>query len=250
MKTRQVIGISMFSSLLTIVMVFAFLAFTNGTFAQAPEPPEEGETDTGGAPAESIPDTNVYDPDKDPGEWFGAEAVADPDIILLHPEQVSAPEDTITASPAYLHISGSAFTPLFSDTGATYDTGGCLHTTGTVGHSVLNYGIVLPYAATITSLRVYYNDTNGSVNGTLRLRRMDDGNGYTEITSVSSSGNSGVGYASVTGLTHTIDYVNYSYVVQWYPGVASSTMQLCGFRIGYTTPTTFGLALPLVEKNP
>jgi hypothetical protein len=56
---------------------------------------------------------------------------------------------------------------------------------------------------------------------------------------VTTSGSSGLGYSTVSGLSIPLDYVNYNYVMYWMPGVSGSTMQLCGFRVGYLTPAVF-----------
>ena len=37
--------------------------------------------------------------------------------------------------------------------------------------------------------------------------------------------------------------------MQYYQPIAGTTMQLCGFRIAYTKPGIFGVALPAVLKN-
>jgi hypothetical protein len=49
--------------------------------------------------------------------------------------------------------------------------------------------------------------------------------------------------------THTVDYTNYSYVVNWRPNDTGSDMQLCGFRIYYYPPTAGVAFLPTVFKN-
>ena len=40
-------------------------------------------------------------------------------------------------------------------------------------------------------------------------------------------------------LSHQVDYIDFSYVLQWYATVAGSSMQLCGVRIAYTPPALF-----------
>lgn len=78
--------------------------------------------------------------------------------------------------------------------------------------------------------------------------QQNDGSSWTELAMIDSSGSSGLNYSSVTGLNNSVDYVNYSYVLQYNAHVVSDTMRLCGGRITYTTPGLFGVALPAVQK--
>jgi hypothetical protein len=65
------------------------------------------------------------------------------------------------------------------------------------------------------------------------LAEYDDGATYSYLATVTTSGSSGLGSATVSGLNIPLDYVNFSYVMYWMPGVSGSTLQLCGFRVGY-----------------
>jgi hypothetical protein len=149
----------------------------------------------------------------------------------------------------YMHVAGSTFVPLYKGTDPTYAAGGCTYSaSANVGDAYFNFPLMLPPGSRINSLRFYYNDT-AATDGTLRIRRMDDGNPYSEVTTVSSTGSGGIGYSSVTGLNYEVDYSNYSYVLQYFATVTGSTMQLCGARVGYTPPGIFGVALPSVKRN-
>ena len=49
---------------------------------------------------------------------------------------------------------------------------------------------------------------------------------------------------------HTLDYINYSYVLQWQGNVVGDTMQLCAVRIGYTPPLGQIGLLPTMLRQP
>ena len=220
MRTRQIVGISVLSSVLTLLAVFVLLQAGGTVLAQRPVP----------TPA------TIVAPPQDPDGQAGRPH---------SPAQPEAPQ----AGVVYQHIAGSTFVPLYWDAKPVYDYGGCTYgdATATPSRVIYNLPVILPPGSTINYLRYYYKDTSAS-DSTVRLREMDDGQSLVDIATVSSAGNSGYGNGTVH-FTHTVDYVNYSYVIQWYANVAGSTMELCGVRIGYTPPSIFGVALPAVIKN-
>ena len=134
----------------------------------------------------------------------------------------------------YRHVAGSAFVPLYSDSGTTYGSKGCTYMTSAT-HLFMNYSLDLPAGSTITYLRLYFNDT-AATDGTLHLARYDDGASYEYLATVETSGSAGLGSSTVSGLNIQLDYVNYNYVLYWMPGVSGNTMQLCGFRVNYFKP--------------
>jgi hypothetical protein len=223
LNTKLVIKTSLLTSIITIVVVLVIFSLTSATLAQTPQPGQgtdvepnsgAGDIDLGGLPG------------------------------LLENDQ-----DLMQATTHYLHLSGSTFTQMYSDTGITYYSGGCVyHSSGSVSHTFLNTALILPPDATITSLRFYYYD-NSTTESTLRLRQMNDGNDdWSDVASVNSAGTAGLSYRYVSGLDYKLDYTNYSYVLQYQGNVIGSTMRLCGARIGYTTPNTYGIALPAIIK--
>jgi len=161
----------------------------------------------------------------------------DPNLTLgedTEPLPMEAPE---SAATQYLHVAGSAFVPLYADSGVTYGTKGCTYMTSAT-HLFMNYSLDLPTNSTVTYVRLYFNDT-AATDGTLHLAEYDDGATYTYLATVTTSGSSGLGFATVSGLNIPLDYLNSYYVMYWMPGVSGSTMQLCGFRVGYLTPIVF-----------
>jgi hypothetical protein len=111
-----------------------------------------------------------------------------------------------------------------------------------------NASVELPYQSVATQLRLYYKDTSTTNNGILRLARYDDGNAYTYVVTATTTGSAGWGTVTVN-FNHFVDYVNYSYTILWAPIVASSSMQLCGYRLAYVPPVGLVGLLPSILYN-
>lgn len=166
-----------------------------------------------------------------------ATANDDPNRTLA-PDVEPIPERApLAAGAQYRHVAGSAFVPLYADSGVTYGSKGCTYMTAAT-HLFLNYSLDLRHNSIVTAVRLYFNDT-APTDGTLHLAQYDDGASYTYLASVSTSGSSGLGSATVTGLDLQLDNLNYNYVLYWMPGVGDSTMQLCGFKVSYFEPSIF-----------
>ena len=142
-------------------------------------------------------------------------------------------------------IAGSALRPRKAVVNFTINTsGGCIYAIDNA-FDVFNTPLWLPQGATIDTVRMYYYDTSGS-NSTAWLTVYDLYGVIVEEWSVSSSGNSGNGFNDTSLISHTVDYNLYSYLLNWRPVVAGSTMQLCGFRIFYEPPPFSVQFLPYI----
>jgi hypothetical protein len=137
-------------------------------------------------------------------------------------------------------ITGSALKPRESNVSSTVDiNGGCTYVTAGNASTVWNTPIHLPNGSVIDTLRMYYYDT--SVSNTIGWFTIYDLYGNIDNEwSVSSSTSGGNSFNDSVQINHTIDYSVYSYLINWRPVIAGSTMQLCGFRI-FHTPPTYGL---------
>lgn len=225
MKTRQVIGISVLSSLVTLLAVFVGLSGSRAVVAHKPDP------------------TPIS---------FQQVTPLDPNALTVKSEALTMDEATeqpnaVALTTDHLHVAGSAFVPLYGDAGVVYGSRGCTYMTNDT-HAFMNYSLDLPNGSIITMIRLYFKDT-ADTDGTLHLARYDDGATYDYLATVTTSGSSGLGYNTVTGLNIELDNVNYNYVMYWIPGVAGSTMQLCGFRVIYERPFLGATFLPAVLKN-
>lgn len=150
---------------------------------------------------------------------------------------------------AFLRIAGSALKPRESNVEwSGSGGGGCMYANNGNEYAVFNTPIMLEQGATIKYLRMYFNDTNASLSSTAWFTVYDLYGAIVVEHAVSSSGSSGNGYATTSEFTQTVDYDNYSYVINWRPNDLGSDMQVCGFRIYYHTPSgpTY---MPLITKE-
>ncbi len=225
MKTRQVIGLSVLSSLLTVLAVL--IVFSSGAAAIAQKP---ASTPT---PVKPIAPLN-------------------PDALTTNPgeaAQRAVPElpNATTAATDYQHVAGSAFTPLWNSAQIYYASNGCVYVTGT--YKYLSSPLILPYRSTATQLRLYYEDTSASEDGIFNLVQYDDGLSSTYLYTLTTVGSGGVANYVTIDVSLTPDYLNYSYMLLWRPLVGGNTMQLCGYRVAYTRPLLVAAALPLIQKS-
>jgi hypothetical protein len=222
MKTKLVIGTSFLTTVITIVAILAVFSLTSASQAQTPQ----SSQGTG----------QVVNPDPDG------------DIQSELPASIEDEPDAAQAATVYLHLSGSSFIQMYSDVDYTYSSGGCVyHSAGSASHTFMNLGLILPSGSRIKSMRFYFNDTS-TLNSTLRLRQMDDGDNWSDVATLTSTGTAGLGYVSISNLDYLIDYTNYSYVIQYQGNVIGATMKFCGVRIGYSPPSIFGVAMPFITK--
>jgi hypothetical protein len=147
---------------------------------------------------------------------------------------------------SYLFVAGSALHPVDSDTTWHYDYYGCVSASTEAGN-LFNVHLGLPEGSRIDYLRIFYYDTSGS-NSRAWITTYDGEGGYSDLTYVNSSGNSGYGTALSDYVGHVVDNSDNSYVLNWRANVAGSTMRLCGLRVAYRLPAE-EVYLPMITKN-
>lgn len=147
------------------------------------------------------------------------------------------PDDAPEATVDYLHVPGSGFVPMHSDSGVVYQPWGCTYLTGP--ETSTNFAVVLPHGSTVTYLRLYWADTSAASDGHMRFASYNDGFGGVYLEELFTSGSAGFGTTTLSGLSHVIDNVNNSYVLYWSTPVLTSAIQLCGFRVGFIEPRIF-----------
>lgn len=148
---------------------------------------------------------------------------------------------------SYIHVAGAALKPRASNTEwSTDSSGGCLYVSGGSASTVYNIHLEIPDGARIDYLRIFYNDASTS-DSYAWVTRYDDYGGIEDVASVTSSGSSGYGTQLSSFVSHEVDNVNYSYVLNWRPVVVGSSMQLCGLRVAYRVLMTESY-LPLILK--
>jgi hypothetical protein len=153
------------------------------------------------------------------------------------------------ATIADFRISGATLRPRTNDVDYNWASGGgCLLATAGNDFTVFNAPVNLPQGSNILALRMYYNDTSADYSvGWFSIYNL-----YGELVdewAVTSEGNMGNGFNDTDTISHTIDYLSYSYVINWRPYDLGSDMQLCGFRIFYEPPPFSAVFLPMVLRS-
>ncbi|MEZ4769966.1 MAG: hypothetical protein R2844_16225 [Caldilineales bacterium] len=146
----------------------------------------------------------------------------------------------------YEYVSGSALRPRDSSSGWDYSGTGCVSRSS--GSELFNINLSLPEGSRIDYLRIYYYDTSGSNDSRAWITTYNASGGYSDITTVTSTGSGGYGTRLSSYLGHIVDNASNSYVLNWNANQNGSGMRLCGLRVAYRTPTQ-DLFLPLIAKG-
>ena len=182
-----------------------------------------------------------------PPEGTPLDALSPPDIPGLDPNRIDGEPEPRAAIKDF-RIAGSVLRPRASSVDFMWDSeGGCIYSTNQ-GGEVWNTPIWLPQGSEIIVVRMYYDDTSTS-NSVGWLTIYDLYGEVSEEWNVGSSGDFGKGFNDTGEISHEIDYLSYAYVLNWRPVVASSAMQLCGFRIFYEPPPFSVHFVPYITRN-
>ncbi|MBN1641111.1 MAG: hypothetical protein JXA09_07735 [Anaerolineae bacterium] len=191
--------------------------------------------------------------DDDPtGPWTSSAEIPEGVQIQGPPDQPAgvdaADVEAAATYNAYLRVAGSALRPRESNVGwDSSASGGCLFASSGDMYTVFNTPVYLPQGATVKYMRLYYNDTSAS-NANAWFSVYDLYGDLVAEWNASSSGNTGEDYRTTSEFTHTVDYDQYSYLLNWRPNDLGSDMQVCGFRLYYRAPPG-AVYLPLVTKE-
>ena len=215
-------GVFAVVALLALALV---AAPSSGQPPQVQEPePQVGvtSTGTGTAPAE-LPAPNV--------QGTGLEG------STAQGRATGAPEEEPDLVSAYLRIPGTTLKPRVSDVewGTSGDGGGLYATSGNV-YTWFNAAVYLPHGSTVTMVRVYVGDTNGSKNCQGYFTVYDLFGNIVREWGSNSAGINGDDWFDVAIPDELINYSLYSYVVNWQANELGNDMVLHGFRIFYTPP--------------
>jgi hypothetical protein len=135
---------------------------------------------------------------------------------------------------SYKFVSGSTLHSADYTMTEDYQAGACLSVaSGDSADQFFTAYLNLPAGARVEYLRIYYYDTNASVDSTAYIRQYDAHGNTTTIASVSSSGSSGYGTTLSAYSTHIFNQNDDGYVLNWLPNTTGSSMRLCGLRVAY-----------------
>ncbi|MGD2206157.1 MAG: hypothetical protein PVH17_05205 [Anaerolineae bacterium] len=173
-----------------------------------------------------------------------AARAAMPTVVEELPQGIDA-----TTAIADFRVSGTALRPRSDDVSYIPTAGGgCFYPSSGNSFRVFNTGLYLPQGSNVLVMRMYYDDTSSS-NSRAWFSVYDLYGDLVDEWSVDSVGDTGNGFNDTGLISHTINYLSYSYAINWRPSDLGSDMQLCGFRIFYEPPYSFSAFLPSTQKN-
>lgn len=146
-------------------------------------------------------------------------------------------------------VMGAAFAPASSTMSYTLTDRGCLQPS-TAGKWYAN--VNLPDGSIIEYISFGYDNTSSSTASTVWLTRYStEGSSFDLSTMGSKPGiSTGAGYFSDTSpefeIPETVDNLTYAYAFVW---GGSTTQALCSLKVGYVSPTVYGVAIPLIQNN-
>jgi hypothetical protein len=153
------------------------------------------------------------------------------------------------AAIADFRILGSVLRPRSPDvTQIPTAGGGCIYADSGNSYRVFNTGVYLPQGSNVLAMRMYYDDTS-TANSRAWFSVYNLYGDLVDEWSVDSVGDTGNGFRDTDVISHTIDYLSYSYAVNWRPRDLGSDTQLCGFRIFYEPPPFGQVFLPMVLRD-
>jgi hypothetical protein len=156
---------------------------------------------------------------------------------------------SLAATIEDFRIAGTALKPRGNDVDYVPTSGGgCFYASAGNSFRVFNTGVYLPQGSNILAMRMYYDDTSSS-NSRAWFSVYDLYGNLVDEWSVDSVGDTGNGFNDTDTISHTIDYLSYSYVINWRPYDLDSDTQLCGFRIFYEPPPFSAVFLPMVLRS-
>jgi hypothetical protein len=225
---------------LLLVIVFSVLMLVAGnTLAQQFIPATEPGGEAPEVSAELPPSYDSADPS------FQEAGISPPDEN--HLTAANAPAATFS----YYQVTGATLRGRNSTTGYLYDGAGCSHVTaGSDKGRILNTELPLPDGAVIKYLRVYYRDTNPANGVEGYITRYQPGVGTTDLVHAGSTNAFIGGYGLVVSaeITETVNNTIYAYTLIGWPDAIGVDNQICGLRVAYYAPVTFGAFLPLVHR--
>jgi hypothetical protein len=153
-------------------------------------------------------------------------------------EDVTAASESISSVSdwsafRYIYVAGATLVPRASSTDWTYPGNGCI--SAAAANDIFNIHLPIPNGSRIDYLRIYYYDTSSS-NSQAWVTTYNGAGGFSDLTTVSSAGNTGYGTMLSPFVNHIVDTANNSYVLNWRANQIGSTMRLCGMRVAYRDP--------------
>ena len=168
-------------------------------------------------------------------DWEQSFAEPQPDQdSYANPRGVDDRSPDAWSSFRYINVAGATLRPRDSSSGWDYSGTGCVSRSS--GSELINIHLPIPDGSRIDYLRIYYYDTSGSNNSRAWVTNYNSSGGYTDVTTVTSSGSGGYGTQLSDYSGHIVDTSARSYVLNWSAAQNGSSMRLCGLRVAYRVP--------------
>ena len=245
MSRQPLIGASLLSSLLTLVVVALLVAWSGFATAQN----TASETGEGLAQATVSGSTGDVAP---PADAIALSDNGTGDGGAVSAAQ-AAPATGIAAASvdgmSHWTILGSHLQPRSSGVQFAYDGSGCIHVTNGGGEIRMQFPVILPDGSVVKSMDIFYQDTSTSAL-TVWLTAYTSGNTSSQdIVSALSTNAVGWSSASSSVVSHTIDNSANAYSLNYSWGSdTSNALQICGIRINYIDPF-YSSFLPAIQQN-
>ena len=228
---------SFFRAIILIVVMVVLVSISGSVFVQAQE--------QNGAGGETNGPVSVL-PAKVPGQVLQASGSA-PAVQPSGPGQDVVLSGTTGVTWKWYTMAGAVFIPWSNTMTWSYGGNGCLQPT-TAGYWRASFNI--PDGSLLEQLYFGFYNSAGSLASSANLYAYGYTGSATQIATVDSvpgSTYTGYSYIGVPISDVKVDNLNNAYTLTW---SGSTTQQLCYIQVGYIPTNAFGLALPLIRKNP
>lgn len=233
-----------------ILVLFAAIVWAQGN-ADDPEDGRVSPIDGAGSPdhveLQFTPDPGAppgvsQDPEGDTTPPATSAEVADEVETQFDP---NAPAEEVIL---FKFIAGASFHPREAATTHQYNGSGCINRTSTNGFFVSD--LQLPEGAEIDFLRLYFDDTSDDNDAQAWIYAYDGLGGFSQITTVASSGTPGQSSAGSGFFSYVVDNTAESLGLVAGVGSASdSSVTFCGVRLRYKIEVPSYMMLPAVLKQ-
>ena len=228
---------SFFRAIILIAVMVVLVSISGSGFVHAQE--------QNGAGGETNGPVSVL-PAKIPGQVLQASGSA-PAVQPSGPGQDVVLSSTTGTNWKWYTMAGAVFIPWSNTMTWSYGGAGCLQPT-TAGYWRASFN--LPDGSLLEQMYFGFYNSVSSLASTANLYAYSYTGTATPIATVDSvpgSSSTGYNYTGVLISDVKVDNLNNSYTFSW---SGSTTQQLCYIQVGYIPTNAFGLALPLIMKNP
>ncbi|MBN2257886.1 MAG: hypothetical protein JW704_08680 [Anaerolineaceae bacterium] len=208
MRSRNMILIALFSSLITVFLIVIVFTCVSSTLAN-----------------------NVFQ-------------AGDPPV--LDSPEIPEDEEEMQDDTCYLHTTGLDFKEFSGSATYTASSGGCIYlSSGNYLFSAIDlpHGSMIK-----TMYLYFRDSNSGGNGRLDFYQYNDGYVGTLLASIYTDDAHPGDNDSNVTYMDLDVNNYDYSYGVEWYVPLNGTSLQICGYRITYTVPSVFGSALPIIKR--